>query len=55
MLKDAVERVADIFLDVLNASLSCGTNKWKRSLVLPVQKIRKTKHSEEFRLVGIMP
>jgi hypothetical protein len=57
ILRDAVEVIANRFLDVINNSLQEGKfpEKWKTSIVIPVPKIPKTRKCDEFGPINIVP
>jgi hypothetical protein len=54
ILKDSAEVIADRFIDFINYSLTYGkfSEEWKTSVIIPVQKVSKTKKCEEFRPIN---
>ena len=57
ILKLAFETVGDKFLHVINCSLENGTfpTKWKRSMIVPIEKVTGTVKCEEFRPINMVP
>jgi hypothetical protein len=45
-----------LFLDIINASLQQGVvpNEWKKSTVVPIQKVSGTRKCEEFRPINVL-
>jgi hypothetical protein len=57
ILKDSAEVIADRFIDLINCSLTYGKfpEEWKTSVIIPLQKVSKTKKCEEFRPINTVP
>jgi len=57
ILKLCFEIVGNRFLDVINQSLSSGVfpTKWKKSLIIPIEKVANTRKCGEFRPVNMVP
>lgn len=56
-LKLSSEVLGDKYLEVVNNSLNWGTvpEKWKGSVVVPIEKKKNTHTAEEFRPITILP
>jgi hypothetical protein len=54
---DSFDVVGACFLDIINSSLQTGMvpEKWKKSTIVPIQKVSGTKKCEEFRPINILP
>jgi hypothetical protein len=57
VIMDSMDAIGDSFLDLINSSLrlGCVPERWKKSTVVPIQKISGTKKCEEFRPINILP
>lgn len=57
MIKLSFEAVGDRFLHVVNNSLEKGEfpKNWKKSMVIPIEKINNTIQCEEFRPINMVP
>ena len=57
IVKISFEAVGDKFLQVVNTSLEKGEfpKKWKKSMVIPIDKIKNTIQCEEFRPINMVP
>jgi hypothetical protein len=57
LVSDAMEVSGPMLLDIINESFNLGKvpENWKKSTIVPIQKISGTKKCEEFRPINILP